>query len=537
MNNHETSKVMIVDDEELARKFVISSLDWEHFGLEIIAEASSGLEAMTVLEEQTPDIIFMDIRMPYMNGLELSQFILRRYPQIKIVILTAFKDFEYAQKSIHIGVSHFLLKPINPTELTATVLKLKEQITEEKRQWFELDHLRKLLKSNYSFLRERFLLDYMENGTSMPLSPQQLSYYFLQGVPDYIQVTLLEARSASFLEASEEERLLQDMKHLEFIKSRLGDEKRTEVLTDQKHHVILLSYSPEIQMVPLCEQLQHSIRQLSGAHLMFGIGNAYHSFSQLNLSFQESLEALKFSQYMPSQSITIYQNDIHVQNSSWHMERSSLEDVQFYIKAGLSEPLNELLPALYLDTEGRLISPDNARILSMSLLSAGINVANDIGIPLQELFDQEARSFLPILLENTSNALQSGTLLYLNRLTASIASYRSSRSKSVLWDIIQYVQKEMSNPELTLNAVAEKFHMNGSYLSRTFTKELGFSFSKYLNRLRMERAIELLSTTDLKAYQIAEAVGIPDAYYFSNCFKKYTGKSIRDYKKESGLGR
>ena len=96
---------------------------------------------------------------------------------------------------------------------------------------------------------------------------------------------------------------------------------------------------------------------------------------------------------------------------------------------------------------------------------------------------------------------------------------------------MQYIQANLTDPSLSLGSVAELFHMNDSYLSRTFTKELGFSFSKYLNRLRMERAIVLLRTTDLKAYQIAESVGIPDAYFFSNCFKKYTGKSIRDYRK------
>lgn len=96
---------------------------------------------------------------------------------------------------------------------------------------------------------------------------------------------------------------------------------------------------------------------------------------------------------------------------------------------------------------------------------------------------------------------------------------------------MHYIQEEITNPSLSLGFVAEKFHMNDSYLSRIFKRELGFSFSKYLNRLRMERAIELLNTTDLKAYQIAESVGIPDAYYFSNCFKKYTGKSVRDYRK------
>ena len=524
-------KVMVVDDEELSRRFIVSSLNWEAFGLEVAAEAASGLEALTLLEEQIPDIIFTDIKMPYMDGLELSRLIAGKYPHIKIVILTAFKDFDYAQQSIQIGVSHFLLKPINHAELHSTILKLKEQIAEEKKKWFELDHLKKILKDNYFFLRERFLFELLEDKISPSASASQLSYYFPEGIPSYIQVTLLEASSPRFLETSEEERLLQDMQNLEFVHKCLKNDTRIEALIDRRHHLVLLSYSPEVKMVTLCEQLQRSIHQISGLDIFFGIGTAYHDFLKINLSWQESLESLKFSRYIPSQSITVYQNDIHVQNTDWQPKQGAIEDIKFYIKAGLSDELNKVLPSLYLDEAGNLIESDKARLLSMTLLSAAVNAVNDIGINLQDILGQEATSFLPVLSEPTGGMLRNKTTAYLNKLTLSIASYRSTKRKTVLWDIIQYIQKEMSSPELSLSAVAEQFHMNDSYLSRTFKKELGFSFSKYLNRLRMERAIQLITGTDMKAYQVAEAVGIPDAYYFSSCFKKYTGMSIRDYKR------
>ena len=97
-DNNSNLKIMVVDDEELSRKFIISSLDWESMGLEVTAESASGLEALTLLEDNTPDIIFTDIKMPYMDGLELARLIASKYPHIKIVILTAFKDFDYAQR-------------------------------------------------------------------------------------------------------------------------------------------------------------------------------------------------------------------------------------------------------------------------------------------------------------------------------------------------------------------------------------------------------------------------------------------------------
>ena len=163
--NHEMLKVLIVDDEELARKMLLTGTDWRALHMEIIAEAVSGQDALAVMEEQLPDILFTDIKMPYMDGMELSNIVTRKYPHIRIVITTAFKDFDYAHQCISLGVSNFLLKPINKNDLVSTLLKLREQIENEKRQWFEFDHLKKILKKNYAFLRERFLLEFCENST------------------------------------------------------------------------------------------------------------------------------------------------------------------------------------------------------------------------------------------------------------------------------------------------------------------------------------------------------------------------------------
>ncbi len=139
-------KVIIADDEEPARKMLITAADWQALNMEIIAEAVSGQDALSIMEEQLPDILFTDIKMPYMDGMELCHIVTRKYPHIKIVITTAFKDFDYAHQCISLGVSHFLLKPINRSDLVSTLLKLREQIESEKQQWFEFDHLKKILK-------------------------------------------------------------------------------------------------------------------------------------------------------------------------------------------------------------------------------------------------------------------------------------------------------------------------------------------------------------------------------------------------------
>ena len=194
--NHEKLKVLIVDDEELARKMLLTGADWNTMNMEITGEAVSGQDALSAMEEQLPDILFTDIKMPYMDGMELCNIVTRKYPHIKIVITTAFKDFDYAHQCISLGVSHFLLKPINRNDLISTLLKLREQIERERQQWLEVDHLREILKKNFAFLRERFLLEFCENSTRSASTEKQISYYFPEGVPICIQVTLLESHAS-----------------------------------------------------------------------------------------------------------------------------------------------------------------------------------------------------------------------------------------------------------------------------------------------------------------------------------------------------
>ena len=108
----ERLKVLIVDDEPIARKFLRVCIDWEAAGFTISAEAGGGAEALDLMEVDTPDIVFADIQMPFMDGLTFSRIVAKQYPQVKIVILTAHQNFTYAKESVGIGVQDFLLKTL-----------------------------------------------------------------------------------------------------------------------------------------------------------------------------------------------------------------------------------------------------------------------------------------------------------------------------------------------------------------------------------------------------------------------------------------
>jgi Response regulator containing CheY-like receiver domain and AraC-type DNA-binding domain len=125
-------KVITVDDEYLVRNLIKNCIPWDELGIDIIGEASNAVEAINIINKNIPDIILTDICMPATDGLDMSKYILEKYPDIKVVVITGYDEFEYAKRAIKVGVSDFILKPINDDELKNTILKLKENILEQR---------------------------------------------------------------------------------------------------------------------------------------------------------------------------------------------------------------------------------------------------------------------------------------------------------------------------------------------------------------------------------------------------------------------
>ncbi|MFC5469087.1 response regulator [Cohnella suwonensis] len=144
----QTIKAIVVDDEDNARNLVPIIVDWHSLGYEFVGEATSGSEALELIEAVRPDVVFTDINMPFMDGLELSRLIKIRHPLVKIVIITAHPEFEYAKKSLQIGVQSFILKPLEAEEVERVALEIKQNLHEEATRWNEYQQLQEQLKEN-----------------------------------------------------------------------------------------------------------------------------------------------------------------------------------------------------------------------------------------------------------------------------------------------------------------------------------------------------------------------------------------------------
>lgn len=151
-------RVMIIDDEKALRNLLRLTIPWNELGIQVVGEASSGIEAINIIDDLMPDIVFVDIKMPFMNGIEFSKLAIKRYPRLKIIILTAFDEFEYARSCIGIGVAEYILKPIVKEEIMDTCRRVIAQIgllepietVDVKEETSDIEKIKKYIMLNYT---------------------------------------------------------------------------------------------------------------------------------------------------------------------------------------------------------------------------------------------------------------------------------------------------------------------------------------------------------------------------------------------------
>lgn len=524
-------RVMLVDDEENERNLLKLCINWNEFDMEIAGEASSGREALDLLENINPDIIITDIRMPFMDGLEFSRIVAETFPYIKVMVLTAHEEFEYAKEGIKVGVSDFLLKPIKRAELKDALANLKNKIETERVHKNEYDELRKQLEESFPYIKEKFLNELLQNSLSDEEIKSKLEYFSIKGFEGYAQLALIEP-SHPELDVEEETRVLLGMKCTEIVRQYFKDDRKIEVFVDNSHRIVILSGDPNVEIVECCEQIKAMIINRLKCYVNIGIGNVYSTLKDIKQSYREAAEALNYKViYGKNHIISFDENKI--KDSTLNIKMDEINDIGFSVKAGLEDEaldkVNGIFDVFY--SQG-LKSIDLARITSINIITVILNSITELGLDYYDVFEGGKLPYDRVLRIDTLPDMKGYMLNMVRHVISSVKSMRTRKTNRVISEIIEYMKENMSESELSLAGVAKQFYLNSSYLSRAFKQETGKTFVEYMTGIRIEKALRLLKDTDLMLYEVAQEIGIPDPNYFGKCFKKYVGMSVNEYRKQ-----
>jgi len=523
-------RVFLVEDEVVTREGIRDNVDWASAGFEFCGEASDGEIALPEIESMQPDVLITDIKMPFMDGLQLCKIVRERMPWIKIIILSGHDEFEYAQSALKLGVTEYLLKPISSQDLINSLENLSAELDRDIKERENLNLLQNRVEDNLVLAREKFLLRLVMGGVSSAEAVEQSQQLGLEIVARYFLVILIR------IELCEESQPFdyQDYKQVEQIVSNLVGENNKVYLAKKDMEELMLLFKGNSR-----EQLQHDagifadlvkqeVEKLTTCELMIGVGDPQNRFGDIHHSFIEALGKIKsqIGDYpaMGTEGV-INQGDLiklDHETIGNYLKFGSITDFDEFFSACI-QPISTaalkshlVIDYLFVDilvTINQFVSDlggeDDQLVLDVNEIESILANVNSIGQIKQEM----SKIIIPALTFRDSRAIPERGII-LNQAKA-------------------YIDSHFSDPELQMAKVADRFNISPSHFSTVFRQEVGVSFRDYLSKIRINRSKELLRTTNIKCSEVAYQSGYNDPHYFSTIFKKKTGLTPQQFRSQS----
>ncbi len=521
-------RVLILDDEKLERVLIRKGFPWEENGFEIIGEAASGQEALECMRICRPHIVITDINMPNMNGLQFVSSALKEFKDsnIRYVIITGYRDFEYARQAVKLGVEDFLLKPISITDLSAVVMKLKDEIQRVEEEKKELKQLKESLYLNRNILKESFLQRLVENRVYKQEAINKLNLYECQSV----------AKNCLCCNINTDNKLEKEDKSGNISEQILAmvKEMKPEPVVAFVHYLgNIIAYFSAVDYEQLrypLEFLQMEMNERLCVSVNIGISNIHTGFEGISKAYREAEKALSTRIIMgQNQCITYedylkYKKTINLTDIDW-------DDFIFAVKNCLDSKVDSYVNRYMIHIqEAHNRDLQWLKFMTVNILTKGELTLHKSG---KSLSDLESLKNYSEQIDNIQS-LQDMREVISKSLSAIMEYHRSIRPKKgkyVVEQALEVIHEHLYDPELSLSMVASKIYTNDSYLSRLFKQEMKESLIEFILKKRIEESIHLLNTTDMKVYEVAEKIGIKDPHYFSICFKKQVGVTVKEYRK------
>lgn len=532
-------KILLVDDEEEVRTGIMKKIEWEKLGFHLVGDAENGKDALEKITQLEPDLLLTDIRMPYMDGLELARRAKAERDSIEVVFFSGFDEFEYAQRAIKLNAIEFILKPIDEEELTELLRKLKLQMDEKLAQARDISMLRENYRRTLPILREYFLNELV----SGKLSGEEI----LKGFDTY-EIPVKEAESWAVVtmdiqvqEGEEEllplhlEKELFSVSVWKLAKERLGEEYRyTVFLNGAAPRVqILFGLDRDRVMEPLIHRLRqigYDCRRILGLEITIGIGRAYANPEQIARSCKESREAVGYRSILGN-LIPIYIRDVeNVEEEILTFDEKKEQHLLEAVKFGTREEIQREVDNLVDDMEHARVHSSQCQIYLIAIFHGLTKLMQQNELDTEDVWGGERTYYNVLERLMTAHNIRN----FLNNTCQAINEQISRGRKESIAGLVeqakQYLELHYGEAELSAEAVCSYLHISNTYFSTIFKKETGENYIAWLTNLRLEKARDLLLQTEDKTYRIAAKVGYPEPNYFSHVFKKKYGLSPSKYR-------
>lgn len=540
-------KLLLVEDEADVRESVLQEIDWAACGFEVVGDAENGREALELIGAAPPDVVMTDIKMPFMDGLQLSAILKERWPAIKIIILTGFDEFDYAQKAIKLHIDEYVLKPFSAQELMEALTKVKAKLDGELEQLKNVHLLEEHYRKSLPVLREVFLGSLVSQRLSRAEIEDKAHSYGVELKGSAYVAAVISPDNPEKAGAEEGGSPASSLRH-----SRDMDLKRFAVLNITGEiaggagqrlaflhggHVALL-FASEAEddgealrsTLTVLEDIRTSVDKYLKFTVTIGVGTVARDIADVSYSYKDALLALDYRLLLGSNRIICIDDVERRSRRKLHFDELQEQGLIRCIKVGTEAELKEAVEALFAGVADPGVSFNDYQIYVLELATAVLKAAKDADVELGEAFGEDVNPFTALHRFTDPEEAKAWIAGMCLALAGHIATGRQSSYRSLAEQAKDYAKANYADAELSINRVCGHLHISPGYFSSIFKKETKLTFVNYLLHLRMEAAKELLRTTDLKAFEIAERVGYADPNYFSFSFRKAVGVSPKEYR-------
>lgn len=524
-------KVFLADDEIVVREGIRSNFPWEQTDFVLAGEAPDGEMALSMLQDIKPDILITDIRMPFMDGLELCRAVSATMPWLYIVILSGYDDFAYAREAISLGVKEYLLKPVSGQELLLVLNHIAERIREDKRQQANLRTYRDQIASSGQLLKERLLTDLISGSNETEVTERARA----------LQMSVIAGRYLTMvIDLGQEPVGAEETRAAESVLCRLAESSGgTVCLCQLQGRFVMMVMGDddndiEERTYGLAQAVRFEVERNTELKPLMSIGTTVRALKDVPHSYADAcalLHTLRESENANRDRRIVGVLDLAPKES---LSLVNVKVPQIYEKLRNANRLevNAILSD-YIASIGQTAAQSKLMInyIFVDIVLSASRLIRDCGGDPQEIIPS---AFQPEGKTATASTLEEAMAMAKELLSRALA-YRddqgSARYGVVIRKAKSFIDENFANPDLTLREVAGYVALSNNHFCTVFSQETGVTFTEYLTAIRLSRAKELLRDKQMRTSDVAFAVGYNDPHYFSYLFKKNAGLSPRDYRK------
>ncbi len=519
--------MIIVDDEKQIRDGLKKMMPWEEYNIQICGEAENGQQALELVEHLHPQIIFTDIRMPVMDGIELLQELKQREETSKVVVLSGYDDFNLIRRAMKNGAMDYLLKPSGKDE----ILQIVEEIIEN----FKDDINSKLINNEHlTLLKTNVMSRLIRNDLSRMEMKQKFELLELKLPEGPYSVAVVE-----IIENGQNQMLGQTFLACEICQDMIERKNRGIVFIDSigKVVIILSEVKRDNSMLYIKETLDEAqirIHQDLELDTVISAGSTVKTHRSLNQSYKEAADTLGHQFVFGINCVLFFDEIKEYFEKKNNLPAVEHNEIRNLMQNGSASEADAFVDGVFEGYLKKEVIADQFVLrncaLEMIILAFQYLDENPM-IDRTKIQDMKERALKKSASQSSLDLIQKTVKHCFYEIIDLVKESHEDNHSKLVYNMIKRVQQQYSDTELSLSNLAEEFHLNTAYLGRIFKKETNNTFTNYLNEVRIEKAKELLIQTSYKGSELFKEVGFANYNYFYTVFKKRTGKSPMDYRK------